>query len=201
MEDYYVHMRDGFIIPVQNATAQATRRTHDQLFQYTDLIIMPNASNHQDVTAIDVTMNASATGFVYFDDGVKFEKDVQRVEMFYKFVDSDTGASATKAQIIFNTTGTYANADKNVTNQQLGTITILNPMRDPVPTQGAAAARGAIASVEGWPVKGGAKFALNYEYVGKDAATQILLISSKDATHHSIGDIAHIDITYTKTEE
>jgi len=94
MEDYYVHLRDGFIIPVQNATVYKTNRTHDQLFQYTDLIIMPNASNGVNVTAINSTMNASAVGFIYFDDGVTYEKDVQRIEMYYKYVDADTGANA-----------------------------------------------------------------------------------------------------------
>jgi len=116
MEDYYVHMRDGFIIPVQNATEYKTNRTHDQLFQYTDLIIMPNATNRADVKSVDEVMDASAVGFMYFDDGVKYEKNVTRVEMFYKYVDSEVGANATAAQLSFSVTGNYSDANPDVKN-------------------------------------------------------------------------------------
>jgi len=29
MEDYYVHLREGSIVPIQNATEYKTKRTHD----------------------------------------------------------------------------------------------------------------------------------------------------------------------------
>lgn len=43
MEDYYVHQRNGSIVPTQNATSQKTMNTPQQLSQYTDLSIVPDA--------------------------------------------------------------------------------------------------------------------------------------------------------------
>ena len=52
IEDYYVHVRNGFIVPLQNATAQDKaapynhiNNTKDQLDQFTDLFIVPNSKN------------------------------------------------------------------------------------------------------------------------------------------------------------
>jgi len=94
MEDYYVHMREGFVVPIQNATVYKTNRTHDQLFQYTDLIVMGNKSDAGYVVNIDTGMKAAAIGFLYFDDGVSFAKNVTRVELFYRYLDASDGPSA-----------------------------------------------------------------------------------------------------------
>lgn len=49
MEDYYLHLRNGYIVPTQNATMHGTMRTADQLNQYTDLLILPNVNNTETI--------------------------------------------------------------------------------------------------------------------------------------------------------
>lgn len=98
MEDYYVHLREGSILPIQNATEHKTQRTHDQLQQMTDMIILPK----------NVTYNEpAANGVVYFDDGVSYEKKIRKTEMVY------TVANSSEVQINFKQSGGYLNYTLN----------------------------------------------------------------------------------------
>jgi len=77
----------------------------------TDLIILPNVSNGINNTKIGYRPDASATGVLYFDDGVSYKKNVSKTEIYYSFVGFDDapqrGSTARVVQINFKNTGNY----------------------------------------------------------------------------------------------
>jgi len=55
----------------------------------TDLIILPNASNGNNNTPSEIVWNSSATGVLYFDDGVSYAKNVTKTEISYSYLGFD----------------------------------------------------------------------------------------------------------------
>mmetsp|Transcript_29346 Transcript_29346/g.44219 ORF Transcript_29346/g.44219 Transcript_29346/m.44219 type:complete len:311 (+) Transcript_29346:4548-5480(+) len=75
MEDYYVHLRNGYIVPMQNQSINNAQNTKDQFDQRMDLYMIPNAANAKVSTTYTSDVDAAAMGFIYFDDGVTFEQN------------------------------------------------------------------------------------------------------------------------------
>lgn len=202
MEDYYLHLRNGYIVPTQNASVHDTMRTPDQLNQYTDLLILPNASNGESLLRNMTTVTAAASGFIYLDDGVSLKKNVTTVDFYYQFGGSGTGASETEANIIFDTSGDgYSNP--LAINEMLGNITIFNPMRDavPDPTADPPVNARAVKSVTAYivPESGGeaAQVTLTSSYL-TNANSQVLevVVSDPENSAYRFKQIHNITITY-----
>lgn len=186
MEDYYLHMRNGYIIPTQNASVHGTNRTPDQLNQYTDLLILPNASNQNTVLRNQFKVVSAASGFIYLDDGVSLKNNVSITDFVYQFGGSGTGASETVATLTFDTTGDgYTNP--LAINEMCGNITIFNPMRDATPNLGAdppVDARAVASVVATIVTEEGAdptQVTLTHSYLMDDPNSQVLKIVVSDS--------------------
>lgn len=203
MEDYYLHLRNGYIVPNQNASVHGTNRTKDQLNQYTDLLILPNAANADTVLRNQSKVSAAAFGYIYLDDGVSLVNNYTVIDFTYMFGGSGTGASETEATITFDTSGdNYTNP--LAINEMCGNITIFNPMRDAVPDMSVAepvAAR-AVKSVTGMIVtdEGGdpKSVTLSYSYLTDDSNSQVLkiIVSDGEDKQYKFSAISSITITY-----
>lgn len=77
-------------------------KTKEQLDQHMDLYILPNASNFKSQKILNTTVDAAATGFIYFDDGVSYQKNVTTYEMWYTYPGKGTGAEENSATIHFS---------------------------------------------------------------------------------------------------
>lgn len=104
-------------------------RTKEQLDQYTDLYIIPNATNQPGASGLA----AAASGSVYFDDGVNVTKNVSAFDITYSFnEDDETVAAGYKMVIIrFNERGDGYKDPNNARQEKIGNITIFNPGAGP----------------------------------------------------------------------
>lgn len=201
-------MRNGYIIPIQNATEHDTMRTKQQLDQYTDLFILPNASNSADAKLLNDTVNASAVGFLYFDDGVSYEKNVTIFDFYYQYGGKGTGSEETEATIFFEQSGDGYKDPNGARNEKIGNITIFNPMMDAVPDHSSDSSTDArqVSSVKASIVGNNttSMVDLSYSYELQDHNSQILQISvasnSTNATdtHYRFDQVKSIQITYEK---
>jgi hypothetical protein len=57
LEDYYIHLRGGYILPFQDATANNVLKTNDLKQHPTDLIVLQDDAG-------------AANGALFFDDGI-----------------------------------------------------------------------------------------------------------------------------------
>jgi len=62
LEDYYIHIKSGSILPYQEAQNNKVKTTKNLIDIYTDLIILPS----NDI----MPSKGNAAGFVYLDDGI-----------------------------------------------------------------------------------------------------------------------------------
>lgn len=97
-------MRNGHILTTQNATEYKTMNTKEQLDQPTDLFILPDKYDAQRPT--------SAYGYIYFDDGVSYEKHVTRYDFTYAY-DAQAPATTTVLSINEMTTDGYRQGTMN----------------------------------------------------------------------------------------
>jgi hypothetical protein len=202
MEDYYLHLRNGYIVPNQNASVHGTNRTADQLNQYTDLLILPNAANADTVIRNQSTVSAAAFGFIYLDDGVSLENNYTVIDFTYTFGGSGTGASETEAVITFDTTGNYTNP--LAINEMCGNITIFNPMRDATPDTGAEpavnarAVKSVVAMIVTEEGSDPTEVTLNSSYLTDDSNSQVLqiVVSDEENNAYKFSAITKITITY-----
>lgn len=124
MEDYYVHMRNGYIIPLQNATEYKTNNTKDQYNQPHDLFIIPNKTNMAGKSGY-ISGQAAAMGYIYFDDGISYVKNISRHDFWFAY--NETNADTVASLNFSESVGDY----KNMTAaEQIGNITIFNPFHD-----------------------------------------------------------------------
>jgi len=78
----------------------------------------------------------AAKGVIYFDDGVSYEKNIRKTEIYYTYLGNGTtnGSNSTTVNIDFVHYGSYSNKSLNQT--YLRRISIINPFRDPVSCHG-----------------------------------------------------------------
>jgi len=78
----------------------------------TDLIILPNVSNIANTTAMPYTSRHAAKGVIYFDDGVSYEKNISKTEIYYTYLGYETtnGSNSSTVQINFMHSGGYSNS-------------------------------------------------------------------------------------------
>jgi alpha-glucosidase (family GH31 glycosyl hydrolase) len=126
MEDYYIHQRNGSIVPTQNATLHDTKNTPQQLSQLTDLFVLPNGANSPTSTGYSTDVPAAASGYIYFDDGVSAVDNFTRFDLFYAFDETTPDTLATLNFTVMTEKG-YIGITKN---EQIGNITIYNPFPD-----------------------------------------------------------------------
>jgi len=112
MEDYYIHQRNGSVVPTQNATFHDTKNTPQQLSQATDLYVLPNAINSMVSTGYSTDVPAAASGYVYFDDGVSAEMNVTRFDLFYSY-DATTPDTVAALNFTEVTEGGYVGITRN----------------------------------------------------------------------------------------
>ena len=82
LEDYYLHLREGSVLPYQEAKNKKVDNTKDLENVYTDLYILPSNTTLQPA-------KGCASGFVYFDDGVSHVQQVARFDISV-FAGTDT---------------------------------------------------------------------------------------------------------------
>jgi len=207
MEDYYVHLRNGYIVPTQNATEHNTMRTKEQLDQYTDLFILPNASNSAEAQLLNKTVSAAAVGFLYFDDGVSYAKNLSIFDFYYQYGGSGTGREETVATIFFEQSGNGYKDANGAANEKIGTITVFNPMMDAVsdhsvdPPVLARKVASVQASVVDLSTGQMSTVDLEPTYALSDSDSQVLQFavasgSSADARHYRFEEVEKIVITY-----
>ena len=95
LEDYYIHLRNGYIVPIQANTGVMT--TKNLLDQAIFLYMLPDSANSQRVTNFG-TINAAAYGFIYYDDGLTLDQKVGRFD-FYLVLNGDNSATMKVSQV------------------------------------------------------------------------------------------------------
>jgi len=79
LADYYVHIREGFIVPWSENANVIT--TNDILARNTDLIMLPSATDEQ-MKVDGANVNAAAVGYIYFDDGKSHNVAPSRIDFY-----------------------------------------------------------------------------------------------------------------------
>ena len=81
LEDYYVHMRSGFVIPHADVVKNKVRTTQDLENLPTDIVVFADAINSAKSTPTLVNVQATAIGTIYLDDGVSYD-DKARFDIY-----------------------------------------------------------------------------------------------------------------------
>lgn len=123
LESYYIHLRNGYIIPHQDATAQKVRRTGDLEKFPTDLYILPVSDNVP--MTLSKSVDAVARGYLYFDDGISVIDD-DKVNPYAKFeFYMIKGTTANTFSITINNVGKLTKSNEPKEHEKLGSINIL----------------------------------------------------------------------------
>ena len=68
LDSYWIHLRNGYMVPYQDATLNKVRKTLDLETHFTDFYALPLSDNTP--MTLSKTVNAVARGYLIFDDGV-----------------------------------------------------------------------------------------------------------------------------------
>lgn len=116
-------MRNGYILPYQDATTNLVRRTGDLEKFPTDLYILPVSDNVP--MTLSKTENAVARGYMYLDDGVSVIDD-EKTNPYAKFeFYMIKGKDANTFSITISNVGKLTKSDKPKEHEKLGSINIL----------------------------------------------------------------------------
>jgi alpha-glucosidase (family GH31 glycosyl hydrolase) len=113
LTEYYIHIRQGYLIPFQNGTLNHVFTTKDLTKLSTDLIMYPATANSQMVlNGTEVT--AAAIGYIFYDDGVTLAQTPTRFNIYLSI-------SATNSATITVSTDSKGK-QFNTPDETLGTI-------------------------------------------------------------------------------
>ena len=116
LEDYYLHLRQSYILPFQNSTDSKVNTTKDLSMEFMDYLILPTATN-EPLSTGKTSDNAAAFGYIYYDDGVSHAQAQGRFDFYMKLYvvnNTNNGANFT-VQVAEN--GTRSNTDEEVVGQ------------------------------------------------------------------------------------
>jgi len=108
LEDYYIHLKSGSILPYQEAQQSKVKTTKDLINVRTDLYVLPS----NDI----IPTKGHAHGFIYLDDGITVNQKVARFD-FNVYMGTET--------VQFNFIKTRNGERKNSGEEQIGHIRIL----------------------------------------------------------------------------
>jgi len=123
LTDYYIHLREGFILPFQNTTKVPVLKTSDLLNVPVDLIFLPLITNAKLSTHAAPNQIAAAVGYIYYDDGVSNNGKAARFD-----INLILGLSMNIANITVNQTQFGYDFD-NTLDEMVSSITILGASR------------------------------------------------------------------------
>lgn len=166
--------------------------TKMQLSQRTDLSILPNSVNAPVSNSYWPDENCAASGFLYFDDGVSYEKSTSRFDIFFEY---DATAPTKLASVVFKEApgNTYST---NSTNEQVGVISIFNPFGDD-----AENARKIVTATVQLKAGGDPIDITNQVYYEDTYLNQVVFIDMRDTsktvvTNFRFDEIDRVTITY-----
>jgi hypothetical protein len=126
--DYYIHIRNGSVLPIQTQAPKLNVNTvKDIEWMNMDFHILPNPANGIVNTPAHKAVTASASGYVYFDDGISLVQSITRMDLFYMNGATDNTATLTVDcyDQVNNTIVGACPAKTNFTQEYIGDITIL----------------------------------------------------------------------------
>jgi hypothetical protein len=119
LEDYYIHLRNGYILPFQDAQKNKVKKTKDLETFATDLYVLPVTDNTP--MTLSATVNAVARGYLIFDDGVSPLPNPHANFEFYMVKNAD----GKTFQLTFANTGDMTKPATSAAHENLGNINIL----------------------------------------------------------------------------
>lgn len=129
LESYYIHLRNGYVLPYQNVNAlegtdKKVRRTGDLEKIPTDLYILP-VQNNVDMT-LSKTVSAVARGYLFFDDGISVIDQQDKTNPYAKFeFYMIKGQDGKTFSITINNVGLLKKSATPKAHERLGQIKIL----------------------------------------------------------------------------
>mmetsp|Transcript_30773 Transcript_30773/g.30265 ORF Transcript_30773/g.30265 Transcript_30773/m.30265 type:complete len:324 (+) Transcript_30773:586-1557(+) len=171
--DYQLHLRAGYILPMQDASS--VLQSYDLQALNTNFYLIPDTANTDKSTSLS-SMNAAASGYIYYDDGVTLDVLPTRFDLYFTLGDETTPAVFTVNQVLSD----YPAQD--LKQEQIGTIMIMLASQSGLDT--------ATTATVVHNDKQGTTADLVPTY---DATTDILTIDAKDLLL-SLYDLASIEI-------